>query len=230
MTETWIPWCIKRAVPAGHAGYSNDPDRTLAEILYVVNHSAEGWKSYLINGYRPGESASWMFSNCQDGEMYQHFPLEALTYTSGSYEANRDGVGVEHEGVKGQPINEKQVANDRRLYADLRNLCPNLRAPQLGLGFREHRELTNGATTCPNGRIQPLYDSYREDDMAFDDDEKQTIRAIVDQALTEIKVGTRPQLDEMQAQLDRIEEAVKGQTGPTASNVAWTFTGEAKPK
>ena len=42
-------------------------------------------------------------------------------------------------------------------------------------GYREHGELTNFATACPSGRIQPLYDSYataaplptEEDDMVI---------------------------------------------------------------
>jgi hypothetical protein len=93
--------------------------------------------------------------------MYQHYPLELPTWTSGGRRQNIDGLAVEHEGMAGQPLNAAQVANDRRLYADLKRLCPNLRAPVFMQGFREHGELTNGYTACPSGRIQPLYDSYK---------------------------------------------------------------------
>ena len=132
----------------------------MQHVLYTVPHSAEGWESYLRQGHRPGELASWSFSNCQDGDFYQHYPLEAITWTSGTMQANISGLAVENEGIKGQPLNARQVANLRRLQADVDALCPNLRAPIYGQGFREHWELSANATTCPNGRIQPLYDSY----------------------------------------------------------------------
>lgn len=160
MTETWIDWAIRAPVPPGYDGYSFDPDRRLDEILYIVNHSAEGWRSSLVLGHRPGETASWTFSVMVDGQLYQHMPLEKLAYTSGSYEANRDGIGREHEGVKGTPITPFQVATDQRLDRDLQRLCPNLRPLVLGQGYREHSELTNGFTSCPSGRIQPLYDAH----------------------------------------------------------------------
>lgn len=160
MSETWISWAIKAPAPRpGYEGYPGKVTRNCGEILFVVNHSAEGWEAYLKQGHRPGESASWTFSNCQNGTMYQHFPLEAITYTSGGRWQNIQGLGVEHEGVKGQPLNAKQVENDLRLWDDLKLLCPNLRPQVLGQGYREHHELAPGTTTCPNGRIQPLYDA-----------------------------------------------------------------------
>jgi hypothetical protein len=164
MTETWIDWAIKRPCPPGYDGYPHDPGRELSEIKYIVNHSAEGFKPSLILGHRPGQPASWTFSVMLDGELYQHLPLEALAYTSGSYQANRDGIGREHEGKAPNVITPEQVATDRRLDKELQGLCPNLRPLAFGEGYREHGELTNGATSCPSGRIQPLYDSYSEEE------------------------------------------------------------------
>ncbi len=158
MAETWLPWCQKRPGDRSRTGYFLKSTRSLAEIRYQVNHSAEGWEAYLRAGSAPG--ASWTFSNLQGGKMYQHYPLELPTWTSGGRRQNIDGLAVEHEGVAGQLLNAAQVTNDRRLYEDLNRLCPNMRIPRLGEGFREHGELTNGATACPSGRIQPLYDSY----------------------------------------------------------------------
>ena len=168
ITETWIPWAIRAPIPSeGYDGYDDAPDRELSEILYIVNHSAEGWKSYLKQGHRPGEQASWTFSVMVDGQLYQHAPLEALTYGSGSYEANRDGIVREHEGVKPFVITPAQVATDRRLDGDLADLCPNLRPLVKGFGYREHSELTGGATSCPSGRIQPLYDAVMQNGEGF---------------------------------------------------------------
>ena len=154
----------------------------MSEILYIVMHSAEGWEPFLRRGHRPGEDASWTFSNCQDGDFYQHYPLSALTFTSGGYTQNRDGLACENEGVAGQPLNAAQVANARRMRADAATVCPNLRAPLLGAGFREHSELTNGATTCPSGRISPLYRSYlkaQEEDMT--EEEHNTLMTLAKQ-------------------------------------------------
>ena len=177
-TETWLDFAVKMPGPASKAGYPSDPDRELDEILYMVNHSAEGWANYLVQGHRPGANASWTFSNCIDGTLYQHYPLEALTYTSGGLPQNRDGLGIEHEGVKGTPINAAQVANDRRIYDALKAICSRLREPKFGEGFREHGELTNGETSCPSGRIQPLYDSYTESEDDMTEDEKAKLNTI----------------------------------------------------
>ena len=176
---TWLDWCIKAPGPPEKAGYAAQSSRALSEILYIVNHSAEGWKSFLVQGHRPGANASWSFSNNQDGSMYQHYPLEAITYTSGGFRQNVDGLGVEHEGVAGQLLNAVQIANDKRLYGDVAELCPNLRAARFMDGYREHNELTNGATTCPSGRIQSLYDAYEtgeEGDVAITEAEFRRIR------------------------------------------------------
>ena len=159
MSETWLPWCTRKSGDTSRTGYFLKKSRKLTEIRYQVNHSAEGWAAFLMPGSRPG--ASWSFSNLQNGVMLQHYPLEAITWTSGGRRQNIDGLAVEHEGMTSQPLNVVQVANDRRLFANLQRLCPNLRDPVYLQGFREHDELTNGATSCPSGRIQSLYDSYK---------------------------------------------------------------------
>jgi hypothetical protein len=217
--STWLPWAIKAPAPQDKAGYPNDPGRKLSEILYIVMHSAEGWESYLKQGHRPGADASWTFSNCQNGNFYQHFPLEALTYTSGGYTQNRDGLACENEGVTGQPLNEAQIANGRRLRADVEKLCPNLRPPVFGQGWREHSELTNGATSCPSGRIQPLYDSYKEDDMTLNLDQESTIKTTAAQVLETLHAvfgGTSPartvkEEESIMGRLRRIEEQLDSQ-------------------
>ncbi len=169
----WLDWAIKAPAPVEKGRYTNDPERAMSEILYLVMHLAGGWEAFLRRGHRPGEEASWTFSNCQDGDFYQHYPLSALTFTSGGYTQNRDGLACENEGMPGWSMNAVQIANARRMREDVKTICPNLRPPFLGAGFREHGELTNGATDCPSGAISPLYQSYitREEDMALTQEE-----------------------------------------------------------
>lgn len=163
--ETWIPWAVKLpatfdpAYVSGKFGYARKY-RSLAEIRYVVNHSAEGGIAYLKQGQRPGEPASWMFSNALDGTLYQHFPLECPTWTSGGPIPNVEGVGVEHAGdhIHNPKFTDAQADTDVRLYESLRDLCPNLGAPTHGDGIRIHREVAPGTTSCPNDRDR--YDKY----------------------------------------------------------------------
>jgi len=176
MTQTWLSVAIK--LPATFDpvypvkfGYPGTAVRTLSQIEYVVNHSAEGGIAYLKQGQRPGEQASWMFSNALDGMLYQHFPLEAPTWTSGTPNANIHGVGVEHEGTHtaNPKFTDAQADTDVRLFLELQGLCPNLGAPVHGQGVRIHKEVAPGTTSCPNDRDR--YDKYAlmgtEDDMAL---------------------------------------------------------------
>ncbi len=172
MSDTWIPWAERVEPSAGgenKEGYGGSV-RTLEDILFQVNHSAEGWLAYLLNFHRPGEDASWGLVGAKGGELYQGRRLEAIPWTSGSQWNNQHGLAIEWEGVTGQPLTPEQVQTGRRLYDFAAAVCPNLGPPVFPGGFREHSELTGGVTTCPSGRIQPLYDSYsaippEEDDM-----------------------------------------------------------------
>lgn len=174
----WTPATFDPAYPNG----KHYAPRSLDGVLYVVNHDARGYRAYLRQGHRPGEEASWTFTNQTDGVLLQHFELEQPTWTSGGPVQNKAGIATEHENLAGawgfptfEVLTPAQIRTDRHLFTFLKALCPNLRAPLLGAGFREHEELTNGATSCPSGRIQPLYDSYlqapppKEDDMPIGD-------------------------------------------------------------
>jgi hypothetical protein len=158
MSETWIPWAIKSPGDQTKFGYPPGTKRTLDKILYIVNHSGEGGINYLKQGHRPNEEASWMFSNALDGTLYQHYPLEAPTWTSGGPAQNIAGIGVEHEGVGPTKFTDAQADTDVRLYLELKKFCPNLRAPVLGQGLETHKRLAPGTTSCPNSRDR--YDKY----------------------------------------------------------------------
>ena len=169
MSETWIPWAERRTPSAGgenKEGYWGIPARALDLIEFLVNHSGEGWLTFLLQFHRPGANASWGLVGARRGTLYQGRPLESIPWTSGGPQNNIRGLAIEWEGKgSAMPLTPEQVATGRRLYEWTKPRLPNMGAPVLGRGFREHSELTNGATTCPSGRIQPLYDSYEEDEV-----------------------------------------------------------------
>lgn len=137
------------------AGYGSNPKRTLAEIKYVVYHSAEGWAANIMPIQNdPNKRASWTATVLLDGTLWRHYDWEDVTWTSGTLTANVEGVGIEFEGVKGTPITDAQVTTGALIYEELKAQCPNLRIPVLGQGFEEHRRVSAGATTCPNDRIR----------------------------------------------------------------------------
>jgi N-acetyl-anhydromuramyl-L-alanine amidase AmpD len=93
--------------------------------------------------------ASWHFSNPKSGPLLQHYETELPTWHAG-YEANCAYIGIEHEGVTGQPLTEVQIANDVAL---LRWLAQQEGWPGFvrKVSLWEHNEFM--ATACPSGRI-----------------------------------------------------------------------------
>ena len=164
--------------------------RTLEDILYTVNHDAQGYEPYLRRGNGMGKLNSWTLTNLTDGTRLQHYELEAGSWTSSSYESNTKGVATEHESQDGDlslPITEAQVNADLETELFLATVCPNLLPPIKGQGRREHNEFST--STCPNGRIQPLYD--REGDMPLTDEDatkvaKEVMRLLGAQAMEDI--------------------------------------------
>jgi len=162
----WTPAVYDPQYPLGKAF-----PRSLDEVEFVVNHDAQGYKSYLKNGNGMGRQSSWLITNLLDGTRLQHYELEAGTWTSSSYWANTKGVATEHESQIGDmslPITQAQAEADLETESFLATVCPNLKAPVLGWGRREHGELSDGSTSCPNGRIITLYNMTapeEEDDM-----------------------------------------------------------------
>lgn len=161
MAETWLPWCVKRPGPASKQGYPGIPSRTLAQIEGEVKHSAEGSLAatfaVLDNERR---IASWHFTLAQNGLVYQHYPLEAITWHAGlpgdrrqdtSLIGNLTLIGEEHEGVVGEPLTHAQLASSIRLSEDVRRLSLGANPPLLRKNLFEHNWLS--ATNCPSGRI-----------------------------------------------------------------------------
>lgn len=123
---------------------------------YAVVNKVEGVILHSMEGYRAGARAqlvsgtvSWHFSVYKDGTVEQHYPLDASCWHAGTSD-NLRLVGVEHEGVAGEPFTEAQFQASYALTKWI--------AIQGGWGFKrgetlfEHHEI-NPRTTCPNGRI-----------------------------------------------------------------------------
>jgi N-acetyl-anhydromuramyl-L-alanine amidase AmpD len=88
---------------------------------------------------------SWHFSMARDGALWQHYPVSAQTWHARS--GNVRYLGVEHEGVAGEPWTDAQVEADVRLLLWL-DEGPYVR----GTTLMEHREIS--ATACPSGRVR----------------------------------------------------------------------------
>jgi hypothetical protein len=163
MTETYIPWATRRPGPWAKTGYPSASTRTLAQIEGEVKHSMEG---SLQAGFgeldKLTRQASWHFSISKIGLLYQHYPLEAVCWHAGgpgdmqadtALIGNLTLIGVEHEGVAGEPLTPAQLATTIRLSEDVRGLCPlvGMFPPTLRRNLWEHGWLSQ--TACPSGRI-----------------------------------------------------------------------------
>lgn len=181
MAGTWLPLAIKRLGPSWKQGYPSATSRSLAQIEGEIKHSAEGSLSALFSELdRPDRTASWTFSHAKDGRLFQHYPLEAITWHAGlagdrridtSLIGNATLIGEEHEGGgpgnAGEPLTEAQYETSLYVSREVRQLCPHvaINPPTLRLNLWEHNWLS--WTSCPSGRIpwQRLITDL-EDDMA----------------------------------------------------------------
>lgn len=115
-----------------------------------VLHSMEGSLAAALGELdKPERLASWHFSNPKNGALLQHYETEAATWHAGPT-ANPFYIGIEHEGVAGEPLTEVQIANDVGL---LRWLAEQEGWPGFirHLTLWEHNEFMQ--TSCPSGRI-----------------------------------------------------------------------------
>ena len=99
----------------------------------LVYHSAEGYRDTILSlVISPTRQASWICSNMKNGDLFQHYAVSATAWTNGSPDANLRFIGVESEGVVGEPLTEPQVANLRRIAEDCKAYFgwPGLKRPQ----------------------------------------------------------------------------------------------------
>jgi hypothetical protein len=123
----------------------------------VILHSAEGYRNGLWLGIEnPG--VSWHFSILYDGSVWQHHPLTSRVWHAGSEWGNENLIGIEHEGVVGEPLTPMQLKSSVALTRWIAR--QGGWRMERGKTLFEHREVSS--TTCPNGRIP--WDAYVEED------------------------------------------------------------------
>ena len=150
----WYPGAVVLLGPASKTGY---PSVSVRDGRGAVLHSMEGGLEAALGVLQGSTQSSWHFSNPKVGPLLQHSAISRITWHGGSLGANRRYVGIEHEGVAGEPLTASQIENDVAL---LGWLAENDVQPWPGLirldTLWEHRELTrygSQATACPSGRI-----------------------------------------------------------------------------
>ena len=127
MTETWLDLAVRRLGPSSKTGYPGVSRRELGEIEGAVYHSVEGTLAgalAVLDGPRP---SSWTFTVGYD-IVYQHYPLEFITWHAGSPDANIKFVGIEHEGRAGEPLTPRQLDSNIHITRELRRLCSKIGA------------------------------------------------------------------------------------------------------
>jgi len=150
----WYPGAVVLLGPASKAGY---PSVSVRDGRGAVLHSMEGGLAAAHGVLSGPAQSSWHFSNPKVGPLEQHYAISRITWHGGSLGANRRYVGIEHEGVAGEPLTASQIENDVAL---LGWLAENDVQPWSGLirldTLWEHNEMTrygSKATACPSGRI-----------------------------------------------------------------------------
>lgn len=170
ITNGWVDWA--QHVP----GIPDKVWRPNRAKKYFVNHSIEGYlgdnlvpprflsTERLPNGmYTPYAAASVTFVLHVTGDLIQMYSLEQSPWTSGSQEANEDGIAIESEGVAGIPLTAAQCGTYVRLMRELEPWYgfPLVRKEDGSGTIKEHRELY--VTSCPSGRYVTAYEALAED-------------------------------------------------------------------
>ncbi len=115
----------------------------------VIEHSLEGGLAAGLAQLDGAVEVSWHYTVAKDGRVYEHYPLTASCWHAGSHAQNARLIGVEHEGVAGEPLTIAQRDASVKLTRWIAAQCgfPLTRHDHL----LEHNEVF--ATACPSGRI-----------------------------------------------------------------------------
>lgn len=142
------------------------------KVLGVVLHSMEGgWDAARRRLMDNNQPVSWQFSVLKDGTVIESYPVESSCWHGGNKKVNTSLVGIEHEGVAGEPLTGPQEAASVALVGWLAQECHFAlkRPPEPSCGLWEHQEVVEwivpnaGPTACPSGRIP--WEKYLEEPM-----------------------------------------------------------------
>lgn len=161
----YTPLAIQQPGAISKQGYQG---RTTNSVRGVVCHSMEGYAEAALAEVKDASMPlSWHFSVLEDGTVWQHYPLNAICWHGGNQPINESLIGIEHEGVKGVPLTDVQLASSIALVDWIAG--QGGWTPQRHVTLFEHNEVVTlytpnaGPTACPNGRIP--WEQYVEDEM-----------------------------------------------------------------
>lgn len=146
MADTWGAYAIVRPGPPHKTGVPGVYSR---HGQGVVVHSAEGSLEAALGVLDDPRPASWHLTVAKDGRYYQHYPIEVVCWHAG-FDANVRYVGVECEGVAGEPLTPEQVSTLRSIL-DWLQAVDAWPVRERGVTLWEHNEFM--PTNCPSGRI-----------------------------------------------------------------------------
>jgi N-acetyl-anhydromuramyl-L-alanine amidase AmpD len=119
----------------------------------VVLHSAEGYEAGMQSVLANHPENSWHFSIYKDGLVEQHYRADQYCWHAKG--GNAHLIGVEHEGVVGEPLTKLQraasVALVRWLVAE--KWIPGYDRSGQAQALWEHNEVKGSSTACPSDRI-----------------------------------------------------------------------------
>jgi hypothetical protein len=175
ITDGWLDGVMR--LP-GNPEHVNGGINTLRGL---VAHSAEGYAEHLLDLAVNGP-LSWHMSNLKDGRLIQHFPFGAQTWHATAF--NPSFVGIEHEGVAGEPLTALQITNLVLVAREIAAWRGYTRIDRLtGMDdptaflLAEHRQVVlfgGSATACPSGRI-PWTEVLRQLEDKLTDEEKRKL-------------------------------------------------------
>ncbi len=214
MKSLWFPGVVR------HPGPAEKTTGTRARTRGAVYHSSVGdlgaALSVLANVSKRADGTyrygSWHMTNAKDGRLFQHYPLDVLTWHARG--GNNWSIGVENEGGpignEREPLTEAQVTNLVELSAWLveEGWLPGLtRTGDKTLW--EHREIQGSSTACPSGRIpwaeiiERAEDSMLAEDLAQLRRDHNTLLKFVAESVTQLRRGQEIQNTFIKALLDK---------------------------
>jgi len=162
MTNLWYPEATVHAGPASKQLSGTNP------AAGVVCHSAVGFRGGLHSVLADVVSTAkkrtaWHFSVMQDGEVEQHYPIDAVLGHCADWGGDGDGVdgngtlvGIEHEGglnPADEPLTTAQRSASVALVKWIAKQGGWMPSRTTKKTLWEHREISDTGTLCPSGRI-----------------------------------------------------------------------------
>jgi len=207
MSELWCDFAIPLPGPASKTGYQDDAGNRILEThdkvgidYHTMEYESPDWfddAKTLYNALFSGREASWIFSICTmfgAAWLYQHYPLNAVTWAQG-YQGNLWLVGIETESKDKHKFTEPEYAllvkvskwiKQNLGWGDWRGV--GSRQTKLAYGvngwlFEHNNTPLAPGTDCAvftHGQVDPeqLLRDLREEDMSFEDEDRNRLKAI----------------------------------------------------